>query len=94
MADRELKFFYNSKEWKRVQQEKIASVNFRCEECDGIAEEVHHKVPITTANVFNVDVTLNTNNLVVLCRKCHNEKHHRFRRTSPKFDKDGNVLPY
>ncbi len=94
MANPELKFFYNSRKWKLSQQYKLATVNFRCEKCGGIAEEVHHKIPITLKNVHDYNITLNQDNLIALCKECHNKKHERFRKNLVKFDKHGNLKAF
>ena len=38
-------------------------------------EAVHHKIYITAENINDTSVTLNLDNLEVLCRKCHAEEH-------------------
>lgn len=39
------------------------------------AEEVHHIKELTKENVRDPSVTLNLNNLVSLCRRCHRMRH-------------------
>lgn len=51
-----------------------------CEECLKIglivpAEEVHHKIHITPANIDNPNITLNYANLIALCREHHRQLH-------------------
>lgn len=38
-------------------------------------EIVHHKIYITPANVDNPSITLNPENLELVCRDCHAEEH-------------------
>jgi 5-methylcytosine-specific restriction endonuclease McrA len=94
MANPELKFFYNSRKWKLSQQYKLATVNYRCEKCGGIAEGIHHKIPITLENVHDYNITLNQDNLVALCKDCHNKEHKRFKKSPIQFDEEGNLNPY
>jgi len=39
------------------------------------AVHVHHKKNITPENVDDPAVTLNENNLMTLCERCHQEQH-------------------
>jgi 5-methylcytosine-specific restriction endonuclease McrA len=94
MARKSIKPFYDSKEWKNVRNQKMLSVNYRCEECDGVAEEIHHIIELNESNISNPIVTLNTDNLVALCRVCHNKEHGRFKKSNIKFDKKGNIIKY
>lgn len=70
--------FYNSKEWKNLRNLKWSSANGLCEKCllNGIikpGKEVHHKIPIEE----NWEKRLDYNNLILLCKDCHNEIHER-----------------
>ena len=66
-----------------------------CEECKRNgkltpAQEVHHKIKLTPANVNNPEISLNWKNLEALCKDCHLNKHRKKKRWS--VDEDGNVL--
>lgn len=39
------------------------------------AEEVHHIVELTQDNINNPAIALNLDNLVCLCRECHQKRH-------------------
>ena len=70
--------FYNSKNWKELRKLKFANANGLCEKCllKGIIKEgvdVHHKIPIED----DWDKRLDYNNLMLLCKDCHNEIHDR-----------------
>lgn len=72
------KSFYNSVEWKRLRAIKFSNANGLCEKClkNGIVKvgvEVHHIVPIDV----NWNLRLSYDNLILLCRDCHNEIHNR-----------------
>lgn len=72
-----------------------------CERCkaQGIispAEEVHHKIRLTPANINNPMITLNWDNLEALCSECHRAetwKRRRERRGERRWtvDAEGNV---
>ncbi len=85
--------FYKSKEWALARQIKIMDANGRCERCGALGEEVHHKIRLTVKNVNNPQISLNQDNLELLCKKCHNKEHHRFSK-SQEFDEDGNLIKY
>jgi len=42
-----------------------------CELCGKAGKEVHHKVPLTESNVSDPNVSINPDNLMVLCKSCH-----------------------
>ena len=83
--------FYKSPAWLAARELKIMSVNGLCERCGQIGIEVHHKVRLTIENVNDSSVSLNQDNLELLCRECHNQEHERFS-NKVRFDKDGNLL--
>lgn len=64
--------FYRSAEWQIARAEKIASINGRCEKCVGIGEEVHHSIELTLEKIENPETILRKNNLIFLCKYCHN----------------------
>ena len=84
-----LKTFYKSKEWENlVAILKLERINKKdgilyCEHCqkplihkyDIIG---HHKTELTEANVNDVNISLNPDNIVLIHFKCHNEIHQRF----------------
>lgn len=40
-----------------------------------LGDIVHHKKYISSKNIYNPEVTLNFDNLELLCRDCHNKEH-------------------
>lgn len=86
--------FYRSSAWLLARQQKIAACNGKCELCGAVGEEVHHKVALTAENINNPNVTLNPDNLIYLCKDCHNKEHERFVKSRVKFDKSGQIIPY
>jgi len=72
--------FYKSLTWQRCREQKYKQARGLCERClaKGIykpGEIVHHKTHITPENISDPDVTLNLDNLQLLCRDCHADVH-------------------
>ena len=42
-------------------------------------------------NVLDPNISLNQDNLILLCKECHNEEHNRFQKES-EFDAEGNLV--
>lgn len=80
MAKEFAKKFYNSPQWKRCRdiyiKERIKQDGGMCEKCrDEPGEEVHHREHLTPANITDPRITLNSENLQLLCKHCHFEEH-------------------
>ena len=72
--------FYKSKAWQRVREQAMQRDARLCVDClkkNRItpAEEVHHIVELTQDNINNPAIALNLDNLVCLCRECHQARH-------------------
>lgn len=72
--------FYKSKQWQDTRNAYASSVGGLCERClskgqYNAGEIVHHIVHITPQNISDPNVTLNWNNLMLVCRDCHAEIH-------------------
>lgn len=85
--------FYNSTRWHNVRDYVMARDARLCQDCrkNGTvtpATEVHHIKPVTADNVGDDRITVNPDNLVSLCHRCH-EKRHNERRY--KLDEYGRV---
>lgn len=79
------KVFYKSKEWKHCRNAYAKSVGNLCEIClqKGLikpGEIVHHKIHITPDNISDPLITLDWNNLELVCRDCHAMIHDRKKR--------------
>lgn len=90
------KGLYKSKAWQRCRAAYIKSVGGLCERClaNGLyvpGEIVHHKIYISPANISNPEITLNFNNLELLCRDCHG-KEHKTNEKRYKVDELGRVV--
>lgn len=79
------KSFYKSPAWQNARKSYMKSVGGLCEKCRkaGIykaGEIVHHKIHITPDNIDDPDITLNWDNLELLCRECHYLMHNDSKR--------------
>ena len=79
------KSFYLSPAWKICRAAYSKQVGGLCERClkrglivPGVI--VHHKVYLTPENIGDPDVSLNFENLELVCRDCHADEHQRTRR--------------
>lgn len=90
------KEFYKSQAWKRCRANYIRSRDGLCERClaAGIykpGKVVHHRVHLTDDNVSNPTVSLNPENLELLCQDCHNAEHHSTVQRRFRFGVDGSL---
>ena len=88
--------FYKSQAWKNTRAAYAKSKGGLCENClsKGIyksGEIVHHKIHLTPENISDPSVSLNWNNLELLCRDCHAFMHDRKKRRY-KLDEMGRVI--
>lgn len=104
------KDFYNSKVWKTVRKNIWLKQNCLCAICgkpvyvSGITEYVpkenrrigivHHKEHLDNTNVYDDNITINEDNLIGVCKECHEELHHQdiANRIGYSFDEDGNLI--
>ncbi len=85
--------FYRSSKWKVARAIKITTANGICEKCGNVGTEVHHIIHLTKDNIHDPNITLNQDNLMLLCKECHNKEHGRFEgRRDYEFDEDGNLI--
>ena len=87
--------FYVSGAWVKCRRAYAESVGGLCERCyrKGLivpGTQVHHKVKLTPKNITNPEITLNWNNLELLCDECHQAEH----RKGPRWraDAEGHVV--
>ena len=83
--------FYKSPAWLAARELKIMSVNGLCERCERIGIEVHHRQRVTVDTVEDTSISLNPENLELLCKECHNKEHKRFSKET-RFDTEGNLI--
>lgn len=88
--------FYSSKAWKDTRTAYAKSKRNLCEIClsKGIIKSgviVHHKVHLDPDNINDPNITLNWNNLQLVCRDCHAAIHDQ-RQRRYKLDEMGRVI--
>lgn len=104
------KDFYNSKAWKTVRKNVWLKQNCLCARCykpvyvDGISEWipkdqrrtgiVHHIEYLNDTNIEDDNITLNEDNLIGICKECHEKEHHQdiATRKGYEFDSYGNLI--
>ena len=89
------KQFYKSPSWKTTRAAVFSARKGLCDLClqQGLyvpAEIVHHKVHLTPENINDPNITLNWDNLQLLCRECHARMHDAKKRRY-KFDQYGRL---
>lgn len=95
MAKEWARSFYHSRAWRQCRDAYFISKHGLCERCGAPGKIVHHKIYITPKNIDDPDITLNFDNLELLCQECHNREH--FEKHSPlreglMFDEYGNLV--
>lgn len=80
MAKEFARGFYSSKTWQECREDYAKAKHYLCENClaRGIYRPgviVHHIEEVTPMNIDNPEVTLNHDNLRLVCRDCHAQEH-------------------
>lgn len=80
--------FYKSAKWEAFRENIISERTepdgtLRCTHCGKAITHkydtiVHHIEELTDENVADAMISLNPDNVEIICFKCHNEAHHRF----------------
>lgn len=88
--------FYGSPAWKSCREAYRKKARGLCEMClkQGQwtpGEIVHHKIELTPQNVNDPSVSLNFDNLILLCRDHHAEVHQKIQKRY-KVDDLGHVI--
>ncbi|MDT0163831.1 HNH endonuclease [Bacillus sp. AG4(2022)] len=88
------KKFYKSAAWRKCRNAYFKSKYGLCERCAEPGKIVHHKRYITPDTIDNPMITLNHDNLELLCQDCHNREHHSDGITAEglAFDSEGNLI--
>lgn len=86
--------FYRSAAWKKCRKAFWEAHQGLCTRCmaRGLivpGAEVHHRIRITPENLDDPGVTLNWDNLELLCKECHLQEHARG--SGPRTDANGHV---
>lgn len=104
------KDFYQSKVWKTIRKNIWLKQNCLCAICnkpvyvDGISKWipkeyrrtgiVHHKIHLDNKNIYDENITINEDNLIGICKDCHEIEHHPdiSTRKEVMFDEFGNLV--
>ena len=78
-----LRSFYTSDRWQKFRATIIADRGPVCAKCGKIIVnpldcELDHINELSPENVNDVTVSLNSENIQILCHACHDKKHNRF----------------
>lgn len=81
-----VKQFYGRKDWRDLSYTLKIARGGKCERCGFTAVEKedwkkligHHKTELTEANVSNPTISLNPDEVEIICMDCHNKEHRRF----------------
>ena len=98
--------FYNSKKWKCCRSsfiaERINADGGLCQVChERTGYIVHHKITLDSSNISKPEIALNHDNLMYVCKECHDEFEGHFNDKRPAakhclrvvFDEDGEPVP-
>ena len=87
--------FYNTRAWKELARAYKKYRHGICERCGRPGVIVHHKVYINEQNINDPNVTLNWDNLELLCRECHAREHMgtKVLEDNLMFDENGDLVP-
>ena len=76
MAKEWAKKFYQSKAWQDTRDYIMAKNNYMCQKCnERPAEIVHHIIWLNSSNINDPTITLCEDNLMPVCRECHELIH-------------------
>lgn len=98
MKDKKLVSFYKSAAWKNCRDSFFKTRGGLCERClkkniIRAGKIVHHRIYLNSKNVDDPKISLNFDNLELLCQDCHNKEHHASRSDKRYyFDKQGNMI--
>lgn len=78
--------FYCRKQWRDLSYNLKIERGGKCSRCDFIAVNkedfkyliAHHKIELTEDNVDDPNISLNPDNIEIICHSCHNKEHRRF----------------
>lgn len=78
-----IKSFYASEEWINLRLLLIVDRGNRCEGCNHVVPRsfdlhAHHVKELTPENVHDRMISLNPENIKLLCHTCHDKQHKRF----------------
>ena len=90
--------FYHSKKWKNIRAFVLQRDFYMCKICKmPNSSTVHHIKELTPMNINDSSISVNPDNLITLCNRCHNLIHDKYKYNEDRkrytFDAEGNVIP-
>lgn len=81
-----LKRFYTLKPWRDLSYNLKIQASGKCSRCDYQVIDIadykyligHHKIELTEDNIDDPNISLNPDNIEIICHWCHNKEHKRF----------------
>ena len=75
--------FYCSRSWRDLAYTLKVKANGKCYRCGETLLDFskligHHKTELNENNINDIQVSLNPNNIEIICHDCHNKEHRRF----------------
>lgn len=72
--------FYKTSQWRKTRAAAYKRDGGLCQDClkKGLitpGREVHHIIELTEDNITNPSISLGLDNLVTLCKSCHEARH-------------------
>lgn len=94
---REAAEFYHSRQWIKCAEFIRHARHHICQRCGQPGSYVHHKIYLNPRNIKYAEITLNPDNLELLCHDCHEKEHGRLRESKEQkrkiiFDSCGNPM--
>jgi len=86
------KSFYKGKAWQNCRNYYYLLQHGICQRCGSSGDIVHHKIYITPSNINDPSITLNYDNLELLCIDCHNREHFSKYNNGIKWDSNGEPI--
>lgn len=82
--------FYHGAAWKKCRSAFIRSRKGLCERCQAegainAGTQVHHRIRLTLENVGDPEISLNWENLELLCAYHHEEEHGKHKQRTDEF---------
>ncbi len=75
--------FYCSKAWRDLSYKLKVEAGGKCNRCNNIYTDFskltgHHKIELNEENVSDPLISLNAEEIDIICHNCHNQEHKRF----------------
>lgn len=88
------KKFYNGDEWKKIRNRIRKKYRMKCCHCHKLIRGrsiVDHIIEVTPDNKFDRNITMNEDNLQLLCQDCHNTKTFKSKEINFEIDERADV---